>query len=147
MRKTLFFVMIAALISLGMVSLYESMQAQSARIKLMQTLSTQLGSINPAELEGPCELQSISQTWQQLQQNSASIHGQFAFVLKDSAAKDALSNLQATLRQAPSCSTLRKQWQTLEASCDQCHRAVRGGLPASRTRVVPSANTPAAKIP
>jgi len=145
MRKTLFFILTAALISLASVSLFKSMKEQSARVQLMQTLSTQLGSINPAEPNAPCESKALSQTWQQLRQSSAAINGEFAFVLQDLAANDALLALQATLREAPSCSELPKQWRALEASCDQCHRAIRGGNSASPIRRAQGTNAPAGK--
>lgn len=138
--------MIAALAMLGVVSLFKSMQVQSARVTLMRTLDSQLAAINPAELKQPCELKALSQNWQQLRQSSATIDTEFAFVLQDSAAKNALSNLQATIGQAPSCSTLTKQWRTLEESCDQCHRAIRGANTARPTRAVSNTDTAQPKI-
>ncbi len=77
----------------------------------------------------PCNPQALAQSWQAMRKRSAEIESKFAFVLADLRAKSALVSLQATLKLPASCLNLPTLWRDLDASCKQCHQAVRGKTP------------------
>ena len=126
MRKALFFVIFASIALASSAWLVQSMQAQSNRVMLMKTLSTQLKSLN-TQLKNPsCNAKKLTLSWQQLSKSSAQINLQFAYVLQDPEAQKALASLQSTLRQSPGCARLTAHYSQLKASCNQCHQAIRG---------------------
>jgi cytochrome c556 len=126
MRKALFFTIFTLIALAGSAWLVQSMQAQSSRVRLMKTLSTQLKSLHTNLKSQRCDAKTLALSWQQLSKSSVEIDRQFAYVLQDPQAKKALSNLQSTLRQIPNCTSLSAHYQQLKASCNQCHQAIRG---------------------
>jgi hypothetical protein len=125
-RKSLAFAFFAAIILIGVVSLYQATQRQSARVELMRALKVQLNSMDVGKNTTPCRPQALAKTWQAMRARSTEIEPKFAFVLADLRAKSALDSLQGTLKQTANCRAMPMLWRELDASCKQCHQAVRG---------------------
>jgi cytochrome c556 len=129
-RSTLLLLTVAAALTLIGHWFYRSVQAQSARVAIMQGLSDALMASNAAAKQ--CDMSKVDAALAALRRGSANVPRAFATLMEAQEFRALQQNLSKALEapasQSQDCKALSQRVEHIQRACESCHNSLRGNF-------------------